>query len=87
VSKKLSIALNEAIKAKFEVRSNITDIKDKIDWFDREYNRIFKQFKKKSSGSTELTIIFAKPGMGYYACIIEHENKLITESQYEDRSS
>jgi len=85
--KKLSIDLNEAKKAGFRVRSNFPVSKDKADWFDKEYNRIVKQLKKKSSTSTAYTIIFAKPGLGYYVCIIEHEKDLIVKSRYEDRSS
>ena len=85
--KKLSTVINEARQAKFKVRSeNLLSEKER-DWFNREYNRILKQLKKDKRKSAAHTVVFAKPGIGYYACIIEHENGLIKKSQYEDRSS
>ena len=85
--KKLSNIINEAKQAKFEVRSEILFSEKERDWFNREYDRILKQIKKDNSKSAAHTVVFAKPGIGYYACIIEHENGLIKKSQYEDRSS
>ena len=85
--KKLSGTLQEAKKARFEVRGDFTESTNENDWFDREYHRILKWVKKNNGVSGAYTVVFAKPGMGYYACIIRHENGLITENQFADRSS
>lgn len=85
LNKQLSMVLVEAKTAGFKVRGQITN-REKMDGFDRAYNRIHRQFVDEANQSA-LTVVFAKPGMGYYACLIAHDDDLIIEAVYEDRSS
>jgi len=87
VGKKVSGILDEARKAKFEIRSEIIKSDTERDWFNREYSRILKRIKKDRTFSESYTVVFAKPGIGYYACIIENADGVVTKSRFEDRSS
>lgn len=41
---------------------------------------------KTKNISDDYTVVFVKPGIGYYACIVIHKNDLITDAWFEDRS-
>ena len=57
------------------------------DWFDREYRRIQVQESDGVPGVDRLLVLFAKPGIGYYACIVRHRDGKVTSARYVDRSS
>ena len=79
--------LSKAKKEKFEIRSeSLRSSKDR-DWFNREYDRMLDALRKNDKAEKSLTIIFAKPGIGYYACTIEHEDSLVKGAKFLDRSS
>jgi hypothetical protein len=61
--------------------------KDDREWFDREYLRLGEYLRKTKNLSDDYTVVFAKPGMGYYACIIVHRDNLVKDAWFEDRSS
>ena len=83
----VSDALVKAQKDKFEIRSeSLRSIKER-DWFNRQYDGFLEAFKKNNNVEEFLTIIFAKPGIGFYACIIEHDGNSIRNARYLDRSS
>ena len=83
----VSDALVKAQKDKFEIRSeSLRSIKER-DWFNRQYDGFLEAFKKNNNVEESLTIIFAKPGIGFYACIIEHDGDSIRNARYLDRSS
>jgi hypothetical protein len=71
----------------FRARTGGSAGKDDGEWFDREYLRIGEYLRKTKSLSDDYTVVFAKPGMGYYACIIVHKGHLVTDAWFEDRSS
>lgn len=54
------------------------------DWFDREYLRIGTRLKQTKNISDDYTVVFAKPGVGYYACIIVHTNGTVRSAWFED---
>ena len=87
VGKKISSILKEATSTAFQIRSETMHSDTEGDWFNREYNRILEQANKDKNSSKAYVVIFAKPGIGYYACIIEHAAGLVTKSRFEDRSS
>ena len=76
-------AANESLKA----RTGGPAGKDDRDWFDREYLRLGEYLRKTKSLSDDYTVVFAKPGMGYHACIIVHKGNVVKEAWFEDRSS
>ncbi len=57
------------------------------DWFDREYRRILAAESLSEPGGGDLTVLFAKPGLGYYACIVRHRDGRIVTARFVDRSS
>ncbi len=79
--------LSHAGETNYKMRTGGPDGKDEKDWFDREYLRLGIWLEKTRQISGDYTVIFAKPGMGYYACIIIHQNNLITSAWFEDKSS
>ena len=83
----ISGILAEAEKFRgFEVRSEALRSTRERDWFNRQYDGFLETFRKNNDTATSLTIIFAKPGIGYYACIIEHDGELAKVARYLDRS-
>jgi hypothetical protein len=70
----------------FETRSTHVP-EDGEDWFDREYRRIQAQESGGMVESDALIVLFAKPGLGYYACIVRHREGRVTSARYVDRSS
>ena len=79
--------LDEARKENFEIRSETLKSKKERDWFNRQYDSFLDTFRKSNNADDSLTIIFAKPGIGYYACIIEHYDDSAIKARYLDRSS
>lgn len=61
--------------------------KNDNEWFDREYLRLGAYLRTTKNVSDDYTVIFAKPGVGYYACIIVHSGNLVKDAWFEDRSS
>ena len=76
-------ATNKALRA----RTGGAAGKNKNEWFDREYLRLGERLRTAKNLSDDYTVIFAKPGMGYYACIIVHSGDLVKDAWFEDRSS
>ena len=70
----------------FETRSTRVP-EDGEDWFDREYRRIQTKESDGVAGLDDLMVLFAKPGLGYYACIVRHRDGRVTSARYVDRSS
>jgi hypothetical protein len=79
--------LDEARKEKFEIRSETLKSKKERDWFNRQYDSFLETFRQNNNAEDSVTIIFAKPGIGYYACIIEHYDDSVKKARYLDRSS
>jgi len=78
--------LTEADKTSFKVRTGGPKGKNKNEWFDREYLRYEARLSKHKNISDDYTIVFAKPGIGFYACIVTHKNYLITSAWFEDNA-
>jgi hypothetical protein len=83
----IQFLLIAAASNEFELRTNGAVGKDKNDWHDREYLRIGAWLKKVKQIEDNYTVVFAKSGIGYYACIVTHEHETITKAWFEDRSS
>ncbi len=79
--------LSDAANTNFKVRTGGPTGKDEDEWFDREYLRIGEQLKQTMNADVDYTVVFAKPGIGYYACIVIHDGALIMTARFEDRSS
>ena len=60
---------------------------DEDEWFDREYARISRRKPTSDEIPLQISVVFAKPGLGYYACILLHEGDAILTSEFEDNSS
>jgi hypothetical protein len=56
-------------------------------WFDREYRRILAMEGLDEPGADGLLVLFAKPGIGYYACIVRHRDGRVRSARFVDRSS
>ena len=76
-------ATNKALRA----RTGGPVGKNDSEWFDREYLRLGEHLRKTKRLAGDYTVIFAKPGMGYYACIIVHSGNMVKDAWFEDRSS
>ena len=79
--------LDEAMKTPYKLRTGGPTGKNDTEWFDREYLRLGEYLKKTKNMAGEYTVVFAKPGMGYYACIVVHKEGLVQTAWFEDRSS
>jgi hypothetical protein len=79
--------LDDTAKTTYKVRTGGSTGKDDNEWFDREYLRIGVWLNKSKKISDDYTVVFAKPGIGYYACIVIHRDALVTSAWFEDRSS
>ncbi len=79
--------LDDAAKTGYEVRTGGSAGKNDMEWFDREYLRLGDYLKQTKKISEDYSVVFAKPGIGYYACIIVHKNGLMQSAWFEDRSS
>ncbi len=84
---KLSDALARAEALKLDLRTGLAALDDS-DWFDREYARIVAWHKQSEPpSSSEVAVVFSKPGMGYYACVIAHQGDAVVDAEFVDRSS
>ena len=54
------------------------------EWFDREYLRIGKELRDAKVMS-DYTVVFAKPGIGYYACLVTHKDGRVETASYLSR--
>ena len=79
--------LSDAANTKFNVRTGGPEGKGEDEWFDREYLRIGDQLRQVANVDGDYSVVFAKPGIGYYACIVIHNEDLIISATFEDRSS
>ena len=79
--------LGGSTKSIYKVRTGGPKEKDDTEWFDREYLRIGEYLKKTKKIAEDYTVVFVKPGMGYYACIVLHKNGLVEGAWFVDRSS
>ena len=84
---RLSSVLSAPQMEKFEIRSESLRSEKERDWFNRKYDEYSDGIKKNDDFTKALTIIFAKPGIGFYACIIVHDDDSVISAQYLDRSS
>jgi hypothetical protein len=69
---------------RLKVRSGGPAGKNDSEWFDREYLRIGARLKLPGDG---YSVVFAKPGVGYSACIITHKDGVVISGSIEDRSN
>ena len=79
--------LDDAAKTTYKLRTGGPTGKNDTEWFDREYLRLGEYLKRAKKLSEDYTVVFAKPGIGYYACIIVHKDGLVQSAWFEDRSS
>jgi hypothetical protein len=70
--------------SRLKVRSGGPAGKNDSEWFDREYLRIGARLKLPDDG---YSVVFAKPGVGYSACILRHKDGVIMSGSFEDRSN
>ena len=83
----VGLFLETAASPDFKVRKGGVDGKDEAEWFDREYLRIGNYMQNTIEVPLDYAVVFAKPGLGYYACIVTHDDDLIVTANFEDRSS
>ena len=79
--------LETAASPDFKVRKGGAGGKNEAEWFDREYLRIGNYMRDRMEMPLDYAVVFAKPGLGYYACIVTHDHDLIVTANFEDRSS
>jgi len=79
--------LDEAAKTTYKLRTGGAAGKVDSEWFDREYLRLGTYVKQTKNMSGDYTVAFAKPGIGYYACIVVHKDGVVQSAWFEDRSS
>ena len=80
-------SLDDTAKTAYKLRTGGPAGKNDTEWFDREYLRLGEYLKQTRKISDDYTVVFAKPGIGYYACIIVHKEGLIQSAWFEDRSN
>ncbi len=78
--------MTEANNTSFKVRTGGLKGKNENEWFDREYLRYGVSLRQHKNISDDYTVIFAKPGIGFYACIVIHKNNMITTTWFEDHA-
>ena len=83
----VGLFLEAAASPDFNIRKGGAGGKNEDEWFDREYLRIGNYLKSTMEVPLDYAVVFAKPGLGYYACIVTHVDDLIITASYEDRSS
>ena len=77
--------VDDAARSTYVLRAGGETGKDSTEWFDREYLRIAEYLKKTKNISEDKTVVFAKPGMGYYACTVVHKDGLVQSAWFEDK--
>lgn len=58
--------------------------KNEHEWFDRQYLRVGEYLRKTLNRPDDYTVVFAKPGLGYYACILLHDGDTVKDAWFED---
>jgi hypothetical protein len=74
-----------AINSAFRLRTGGDNGKNEGEWFDREYLRIGKELREARKVMSDYTVVFAKPGIGYYACVVTHRDGRIETATYLSR--
>ena len=74
-----------AKNARFRARTGGEAGKSDVDWFDREYVLLGRRLKSEKKLTGDYSIVFAKPGIGYYACVVIHKDGVIQSAWFEDR--
>lgn len=75
------VAESAARESAFRLRTGGAKGKNESEWFDREYLRIGKDREaRKVMG--DYTVVFAKPGIGYYACEVTHRDGRVETATY-----
>ena len=95
VSRELELACNGLTPGYPVVGAEVTGFESRSraapeateDWFDREYRRIAAEPRHDTGSDAGLLVLFAKPGLGYYACIVEQRDGRVRSARYVDRSS
>jgi hypothetical protein len=61
--------------------------KNEDEWFDRQYLRVGEHLAGTRNTPGDYSVVFAKPGIGYYACIVMHKDGIIQGAWFEDHGS
>jgi len=69
---------------RLKVRTGGPGGKNESEWFDREYLRIGKRLGLPADG---YSVVFAKPGVGYSACVLKHKDGVINSATFEDHAN
>ena len=77
----------EAARPPFKPRTGGPVGKNPDEWFDRQYLRTGKYLVETKKMPGDYSVVFAKPGMGYYACILVHKDGVVQSAWFEDHSS
>lgn len=78
--------LDDAARSPYTLRTGGPAGKNDTEWADRQYLRIGEYLKRTTKISADYTVVFAKPGIGYYACIIVHKDGVVQSAWFEDKS-
>ena len=79
--------MDDAAATAFHRRAGGPAGKNEDEWFDRQYLRIGKYLAEEKKMPGDYSVVFAKPGMGYYACIVMHDGGVIRSAWFENHSS
>lgn len=82
----LDMFLTAAKNTNFKIRTGGIKGKSEGEWFDREYLRYGNSLRKYKNIIDDYTVVFAKPGIGFYACIVIHKNNIVTAAWFEDHA-
>lgn len=83
----LTAFLHSASEKSIKVRTGGPSGKNADEWFDRQYLRLGEYLKQVKKLPDDYTVAFAKPGVGYYACIVTHEGGTVKAAWFEDHSN
>ena len=88
---KIDISIQEylidAENTKFKVLTGGPNGKNEDEWYDREYLRYGVRLRENKNIVDDYSIVFAKPGIGFYACIVIHRNGMITTAWFENHAN
>ena len=76
--------LDAARGTRFKVRTGGAAGKRDTDWFDRQTLALADAVRKRSPGAADYSVVFAKPGIGYYACVVTHAGGRVQDAWFED---